>query len=434
MRIDDNNYSSERYAVISYSHRDNDAFAAEAMLFDDHSICYWFDEDMQGGESYEKQFRDKLDHDNCGGCMFFISEEFLLSRNCANEVKYFIDKYGDQKSDAPNNKFCFFVLPERFAVVGSGTTDNKLEKFSALVEEYAKTHPTAEVSGEELSQLIKNHVELFLKASKDCKRLYGVLGNKNGYIDKYTTDGQTFYKAGIIYGHKKVIERPFGFFPQNETAGDTEEERFNPFEMDEEKVLRELDKKPAYYAPVDWLVISDNRLVSKELLFAVDYMNLKYPIAPTKETVATYISNVFSKHFRCCRPKETPEYKIKNVRFLKEGELAALLLRADHYSDSEEKLQRRRDVLLPKPTYFAQVTNRNNAYAFWLASPSSPEKPEEGEENDAKNKDYKAKKKANDELSDARRVDSYTGRLSDQPVGVELYYVRVVIEVEKVGG
>lgn len=405
MNINNTESLSERYAVISYSHDDAAAVKAEMERFDARDICYWFDEHMVGGRSYVDEFRGKLDNENCGGCIFFISESFLLSPNCAAEVEYFLNKYGVNNS----GKFCFFVLPEHFAAAAGDTNVvDKLGKFSAAVEDYARKAPGSGHSDEELSKLVKKHVELFLTASSNGTSLFGVLGDGNGYIEKYTKEGQTFYDAAIIYGHKRVSDVRFGFFPQDENQK-YGEERFNcpkENETDEgdRKEARNLDKKFAYYAPVDWLVVSDTIFVSKKLLFAVDYLNLKHPITPSKETVAAHIDNEFSKYFRASRSNERPEYTIKRVRFLKENELAALLRRAEHDPDNSKRLQRKREILLPEPTYFAQITNRKNSYAFWLAG---------------------------GDMNDARRVDSGTGRLSDQKAGVELYYVRIVVEVEK---
>jgi hypothetical protein len=401
MNINNKESFSERYAVISYSHDDAAVVKAEMERFDGRDICYWFDDQMVGGKSYVDEFRGKLDNENCGGCIFFVSESFLLSPNCADEMEYFLKKYSVNNP----NKFCFFVLPEHFAMLAGDTNADKPEKFYEIVKDCVRKNQKSESSDDEL----KKHIELFLKASLNCTSLFGVLGDKNGYIKKYTKEGQTFYNAAIIYGHKRVSEVRFGFFPQDENEGYSEKERFNPFGVEEKKELRHLDKKNAYYAPVEWLVISDTILLSKKLLFAVDYLNLRYPITPSKipskETVAAYIKKEFLKYFQENKKDEKPEYKIKNVRFLKEDELSVLLRRANNDPDPTKKLKKRREILLPEATYFAQITNRKNTYAFWLAG---------------------------DDMEDARRVDSGMERLSEQKAGVELYYVRVVIEVEKV--
>jgi hypothetical protein len=400
MNVNNEECSSERYAVISYSHDDVVAVKEEMERFDGRSICYWYDKDMVGGKSYEDEFRGKLDYRNCGGCIFFISESFLLSSNCAAEVEYFIEKYSVKNSD----KFCFFVLPEHLAHIAGDTTVDKLKKFSEVVEDYAKTHPVSGLSGEGQSKLIKKHVELFLKASSDGKSLFGVLGNRNGYVENYVKKGQTFYNAAIIYGHQRISEIRFGFFPQGENmeVEHDENEGSGHIGMNEKRYL---DKKPAYYAPVDWLVVSDTILLSKKLLFVVDYLNLKYPINPPGETVTAYIKREFLKYFDKHKV-QNPEYTVKSVRFLEENELAKLLLSANNDPDSAKRLQRKREILLPEPTYFAQLTNRKNSQAFWLAG----------------------------DMKDARRVDSGTERLSENPAGVELYYVRIALEVEKNAG
>lgn len=89
--------------------------------------------------------------------------------------------------------------------------------------------------------------------------------------------------------------------------------------------------------------------------------------------------------------------KIDSIRFLSEVELQILLKR--HQRDA----QKRQEILSPEATYFAQISNRNNVYAFWLAG----------------------------DLDDARRVDSSAECLSPREAGAELYYIRVVLELSK---
>jgi len=394
MNINNKESFSERYAVISYSHEDADVVKAEMVRFDDRNICYWFDKDMIGGKSYVKEFCEKLDNENCGGCIFFISESFLLSQNCAAEVNYFYDKYGNDNPD----KFCFLVIPEHLSISGAGTREEKIEKITAIVKNYVLEKPIPGVSDEDLFIQIKNNIELFLKLSHDFTSLYGLLGDKNDYIRKYSEEGQTFYNAAIIYGHKQTKEISFGFFPQDEI----EDERYNYSGIDEEKIIyRRLDKKQVYYAPVEWLLVSDTILLSKKLLFAIDYLNLKYPIVQSDETVAMYIEKEFKKYFRDSKKHENEVYKIKKIRFLKEDELKIMLLHAKN--DRGDPFMKKREILLPEPTFFAQITNRKDSHAFWLAG----------------------------NMEDARRVDVATKSLSEQKAGVELYYVRIVLEVEK---
>ncbi len=199
-----------------------------------------------------------------------------------------------------------------------------------------------------------------------------------------------FYNAGII-GNERVNNETFGYFPQL----DDWEAGASGIELEYKE--READKKIAYYAPLEWFVLMDTEksqtLLSKKLLFAVDYLSLKYPISQTDKTIMEQIKDKFDKYYKPGDYKR----KVKTVRFLMESELKALL------RHSQKDIKIRREILLPEPTYFAQISNRMNIPAFWLAG----------------------------DMNDARRVDAATESLSEQKAGVELYYVRIVVEVDK---
>jgi len=200
-----------------------------------------------------------------------------------------------------------------------------------------------------------------------------------------------FYNAGIIFGHKQVSNVFFGYFPQKETI-----KRSGASDIEKTSVEHNTDKEPAFYWPIEWIVIKNpeksQTLLSKELLFAVDYLGLRYPYKQTEKKIGEHIKEYFLKYFRQGEDKG----EIKSIRFLLENELSVLIKK---YQRDVNKL---REILLPEATYFAQASKRKNVPAFWLAG----------------------------DMDDARRVDAATKSLSDQKIGVELYYVRIVIEVD----
>jgi hypothetical protein len=392
MNISNNQCTSEQYAVISYSHEETSAEKVknELKMYEENGVCYWYDNAMEGGKSYREQFFNALDNNNCKGIIFFINEPFLFSPNCAAEVKYFLDNYGVNNED----KFCFFVLPSDFPISGANdkavNSKNLKIKVSDYVKNCMKENPeNEEYFLEHLTELGK-HIDWFLDISKNGEALCGFLGNLNNYIEKYCEDGQIFKNYGIIYGHKQIDNIIFGYFPQNEkqkTSGAKEIEKYF-----KERIL---DKTKAYYAPVEWIVIRDDNnsqtLLSKHLLFSIDYLSLMFPYSN-----GLTVNDFLKDSFEFFEPDEDRR-KIKKIRFLLKEEFDALFIKRKNY------IQKKRELLLPDYTYFAQISNRKNAPAFWLAG----------------------------DMEDARRVDTGLEGLSDQPAGVELYYVRVVIEVEK---
>jgi len=364
-----------QYAIISYSHADSEIVESELKEFDNHSVCYWYDKQMTGGMGYDKQFSKMLDNKNCKGIVFFVSDSFLLSGPCAEEMRELKTKYGVENPD----KFCLFIHPKDF----SYKDENKiLEHVNQYVE--AKNDAKAQ----ERLKNIKEHIALFLELSRNGKVNYAKIDTDN-YIDNYCKEDGLFYMAGITFGRMQVNDVQFGYFPQQEDEGSGVKY------LAEE---RNFDKNVAYYAPVKWLVIKDNEqtqtLLSEDLLFAVDYLGLKHPFKETNKTLEEQIKYNFTKYFK---QADNDKRKIKNIRFLSEKELEFLLFH------SQKDLEKKRKILLPKPTFFAETSDVKNVPAFWLAG----------------------------DINNARWVDAATENLSEQKVGTELYYVRIVVDIEK---
>ena len=376
MNIQNEESFSEQYAIISYSHADTDAVKSELKLFDDNGVCYWFDERMTGGKSYETQFFDILDNKNCKGIIFFISDSFLLSDPCAKEMEYFKNKYGIDNQE----KFSLFVLQKDYPFKDGREIYVKVDKF---------VNDSKDEGIREKLYDLKEHIGLFLELNKNGKDIFATIGNVNNYIGAYCEEG-LFNNAGIIFGHKQVNNEMFGYFPQKQ-------KRTGASEIEKDTEERNADKEKAYYAKLEWIVIKDNEksqaLLSKDLLFTVDYLSLKYPFKQTGKTPADVISGYFLNYIK----PEDDRRKIKTVRFLSEKEFQGLLVKCGR------DMVKKRALLLPEPTFFAQITNSKDVPSFWLAG----------------------------DMNDARRVDPATESLCGEKAGVELYYVRIVIEVEK---
>jgi len=377
MNIKTEESSLEQYAIISYSHADTEKVKSELQMFDKNGICYWFDERMTGGKEYDVQFFEILDNKNCKGIIYFINDDFLLSEPCAGEMEHFHEKYGTGNAD----KFCLFILPDGYPYKDADAIYDKVDKY-VVEKNDAETRKKL--------RYLDGHIDLYLKLNLAGKRIFATLGNTNNYISTYCEEGQLFYNAGIISGHKQVSNVTLGYFPQKQTR------RSSPSDIEKTYVERDSDKERAFYAPLEWLVIKDTEksqtLLSKELLFAVDYLSFKCPYKQTDKTIEEHIKEYFLKHFK----HDDDKRKIKTIRFLSENELKTLITRY------KKDLYKLREILLPEPTYFAQLSSRKNAPAFWLAG----------------------------DINDAKRVDAATESLSEQKAGVELYYVRIVVEVE----
>ena len=382
MNVKEGDTTSENYAIISYSRRDTEAVKHELETYDANNICYWFDKSMMGGESYESQFFEKLENPNCKGIIFFMSEEFLLSQPCGREMEHFLNKYGVNNE----KKFCLFIMPKNFPASG----DDQI--YGKVMDYHNKTYP----NDYSKTKKLPHHIDLLLKLNENGKAIYVTLGNGNNYIETYCEEGQLFREAAIIFGHTHTNEYTFGYFPQNQkkVAGASGVNALD--------AKRALDKQPAYYSKINWLIISDNdksaTLLSRDLLFAVNYLDLKYPLKPGSPKVSEVIKEIFIANFR---DDDEKKWKIKNVRFLSDKELDILLARAQ--KDPRKIVENKSKVLLPKETFFSQAQNRSNIGAFWLAG----------------------------DMDNARRVDLWKESPSDMELGAETYHVRVVVDVDK---
>ena len=221
------------------------------------------------------------------------------------------------------------------------------------------------------------------------------MGNIKNYIETYCEEGQIFHDAEILFGHMQTDDIKFGYFPQTQN-------RIGTSDIEKRGVRRDLDKQTAYYSEVEWLVISDSdssaTLLSKDLLFSVDYLNFKYPLKPCDKNMSERIKELFFKHIVY---DENEKWKITNARFLSESELNILLARSQ--KDPKKKIENKCKILLPKATFFSQVSSRTNVSAFWLAG----------------------------DMENARRVDTWKEGFSDIETGVETYYVRLVVDITK---
>jgi hypothetical protein len=243
---------------------------------------------------------------------------------------------------------------------------------------------------------LPRHIGHFLDLNGGGKSIYAVVGNTGNYIETACKEGQTFHDAEIIFGHTRTNEVKFGYFPQTQN-------RTGSSEIEKRVVRRTLDKQIAYYSKVNWLIIADNdrsaTLLSRDLLFSVDYLEMRHPLRPSGKSLSDRIREMFMEHFVT---DDEEKWELTGVRFLRESELRIMLARSR--KDVRNKDAAKCRILLPKPTYFSQISDRSNNIAFWLAG----------------------------DMENARHIDTWKGGgLSETYTGVESYYVRIVIEIVK---
>lgn len=81
-------YSGEEdYIFVSYSHKDSDEVLKMIAYLSKHGIRIWhYQEGTPAGEEWDKNIASRIE--NCSGFIAFISENYLSSTNCSDEMNY----------------------------------------------------------------------------------------------------------------------------------------------------------------------------------------------------------------------------------------------------------------------------------------------------------------------------------------------------------
>jgi len=386
MLINSNQLNSFDYVILSYD-RQNKGFEKELMLYNDEGLCYWCDKSMvSGSEAYNKQFFKALDHINCVGIIFFISERFFLSEECIEELNYYVENHLNKNKDKKH----LFVVPQGF------NFHNKKFVYAAISDyadqNFEQHEDLKNKSPQDRIEEINKRINSVWSLTEQGKAIYGLLGKTNEYL----------YKTPWLEKAIRVDEPPldFGFFPQNNALCNEckglRRCKFCCKANNMKTIRRALDNTNSYYAPVKWIVVSkdDNSytLLSEKLLFSVEYLDVKYHYPTNENHVKEIINNLFNENFKL------PNNEIINfeVRFLHEFELKNLILRQT-YKDDKHKLY------YPEVTFFSQSSMIKNIQKYWLAG----------------------------DIENAQRVDIGLEGLSKKELGTGAYYIRVVINVSR---
>ena len=391
MIIANNNFDDGKYAVISYSRGAVDALESELRLYNAEGIRYWYDASMERGKHYEIQFKDALNHSNCTGVIFFITDSFFFSAPCFRELQYFENEYG---TNCPS-KFFLYVIPKGFEL-----KEGKEKELLKRLKKYAEDNSSLpslkiynEMDEDEKIMTLVNRVNNFYRITQSGKILHGKMHRGDDYVKAECAKGKLFDMAGITTDKaiKEKEECIYGYFPQNKERGEYTY-------IQHKEVERPFDKALAYYAPIEWLILSETAekkaLLSKKLLFTVEYLELLYPTQHQKKPFSDVLKHAFVSLFR---PSENNDFgEVEEVRFISQDELGSLL---KYYTDEPQK----KEILSPEHTFYSQVSISENAPSYWLAG----------------------------DVNDARRIDVATEGLTVSKPGVETYFVRSVITVTK---
>jgi hypothetical protein len=84
---------SENYYFVSYSHKDYKKVFKELLLLQSKGISLWYDRGMVPGKDWKEIAETMIDKYACKGVIFFVSENLVASKSCAEEMEY-VNKTG----------------------------------------------------------------------------------------------------------------------------------------------------------------------------------------------------------------------------------------------------------------------------------------------------------------------------------------------------
>jgi len=109
-----------KYIFISYAHKDSQEVYKDIKFLKDKGFNIWYDEGIETGCSWDDSIEDA--EKNCEVFLCFLSENFMNSDNCKNEVNY-----------ALNNKLkCLFVRLTELQLQGGFAL--RLDRFQAIIK------------------------------------------------------------------------------------------------------------------------------------------------------------------------------------------------------------------------------------------------------------------------------------------------------------
>ena len=76
----------EDYIFISYSHKDSEEVLKVIAYLSEQGVRIWYDEGIDPGTEWDENIASHIN--GCSGMIAFISENYLSSSNCSDEMNY----------------------------------------------------------------------------------------------------------------------------------------------------------------------------------------------------------------------------------------------------------------------------------------------------------------------------------------------------------
>ena len=91
----------EGYLFVSYSHADYKAVIPDVIRLKAEGLAIWYDRGLESGKSWLGEVRKKISSYECRGVLFYISEAFLASPSCMQELCHYL---------GTTDRSCLFLL------------------------------------------------------------------------------------------------------------------------------------------------------------------------------------------------------------------------------------------------------------------------------------------------------------------------------------
>ena len=89
------------YLFVSYSHADYKAVIPDIVRLQARGLGIWYDRGLESGKSWIGEVRKKISSYDCRGVLFYISESFLASPSCMQELFHYLGS---------PERSCLFIL------------------------------------------------------------------------------------------------------------------------------------------------------------------------------------------------------------------------------------------------------------------------------------------------------------------------------------
>ncbi len=85
----------QNFVFISYSHKDYKSVYCDLIDLYKNGVRYWYDRGLTPGKGWSAEARAQISKPNCGGVIFYLSDNFVLSTSVLKEVGFALGKGTD---------------------------------------------------------------------------------------------------------------------------------------------------------------------------------------------------------------------------------------------------------------------------------------------------------------------------------------------------